>query len=296
MPAANRQELEQLLAYLQTRMPYGRAVLFGSYAGARVRNKIGGYELLLLTADRPAKEGWQLEAAIERGRPFDPIEPRPPHIETRSMQAVNRIGSRSWFYSQIRDSGTIVYDNGLLPAFFEAEELRHDLRYAYYKKQYNYFFGAAATLLNESERMWQEKKAATAFLDLSYAGAFLLRTLESLFYGNNIHTNNLLILFKRVRYFSRRLTKAFPLDSAEDRGFFPALQALREAPFHNDTSLHLTRYGFYLHRLRDMQEIVRCSCARHFEYLYTGKSRSEVEAERLVREIGEELSGPPDVF
>ena len=65
----NRQELAYLLRMLRELLPYKRAVLFGRYAGLRLRHGIGGYELLLLTREKPALEGWQLEAEVERRYP-----------------------------------------------------------------------------------------------------------------------------------------------------------------------------------------------------------------------------------
>lgn len=169
LPAENRHELELLLEHLQTLMPFDRAVLYGRHAGIAPYNDIGGYELLLLTGGKPPLEGWRLEAEAAA---VCTIEQRPLHIETARMGLVNYIGNRSWYFTLVRDTGTIIFDNGRLHPFFEWEERRHDIRHTHYRKLYNYHFGAASTLLDEAERLWEEGHAAAAFIDLSFAGRF----------------------------------------------------------------------------------------------------------------------------
>ncbi len=287
MPAANRREPEQLLEYLRTLLPFHRAVLYGRHAGIASYNDLAGYELLLQTAYRPLLEGWQLEAAVAEDWPVEWVEQRPLHIETMRMSLVNHLSTTNRNNELIRDTGTIIYDTGRLRPMFVWEEKRPELRHARYRKLYDFYSDSAASLLDDAEWLWEEEDYALSFIQLSAAGAFLLRTMGAVFYGNFIGTDDLLPLYKRVRYFSAELAEAFPLERRFDIDFFSALQDLRNAAFCNAPRFNRYRYGYYLKRLRRMQAIVERSCQAHLEMLSKGEHLPAVEAALRTRRVQE---------
>ena len=65
LTSIHRSELKYLLGLLRTIMPYDRAILYGRYAGSRMRSEIGGYELLLVTRSMPTVEGWQIDPMLD---------------------------------------------------------------------------------------------------------------------------------------------------------------------------------------------------------------------------------------
>lgn len=289
----NKQELEYLLRILRELILYKRAVLFGRYAGLRLRNGVGGYELLLLTREKPVLEGWQLEAEIERRYPHEFCEERNIHIETACMDEINGCGTKNWFYTTVRDTGTVVYDDNQLPAFFRAESVDHAVRYKLYRKRYDYLFGAASALLDDAERMWLGGNPHVASLDLSYAGEFLLRAMEATFYGNAIRTDDLLVLFRRVRYFSHELAQTFTLEDNHKVALFRELTRMRWEPCRSSEVLHLQKYRFHLSWLRRMQQLVQKSCERHLFYLKHGKPKSQMEEDAAFRPVRTDFSPTP---
>ena len=291
----NRQELAYLLRMLRELLPYKRAVLFGRHAGLRLRNGIGGYELLLLTREKPALEGWQLEAEIGRRYPHEFYEERNIHIETACMDEINGCGTKNWFYATVRDTGTVVYDDSQLPAFFRAESVDHAVRHKRYRKRYDYLFGAACALLDDAERMWLGGNPHVASLDLSYAGEFLLRAMEATFYGNAIRTDDLLVLFRRVRYFSYELAQTFTLEDNHKVALFRELTRMRREPCRSCEVLHLQKYRFHLSWLRRMQQLVQRSCERHLFFLKHGKPKARMEEEAAFRPVRTDFSPMPEI-
>lgn len=285
MPEVNKIELQHVIHILQKLMHFDRAILYGHYAGGRMRSELRGYELLLVTCGTPEKEGWELEAQLKQYFLYEIREEPNIHIETACISDINDIGTKSWYYTYIRNEGVILYDNNQAQPFFSKSIFKYTAAYYSTLKRYNYFFGIGSDLLNEAERLWNDNKSQMASIQLSYAGLFLLRAQESEFYGNNIGTSNLKAIFKRCRHFSRELLAEFDLKDDRIVGFFRELTELRRKP-HRDYHYQLNKHNYeiILRRLRVLQGLVRQSCERHQFFLEHGKSEKQMklEAEALA--------------
>lgn len=288
IPGKNKADIERILSLLETTIDFDIAILYGRYAGGRMRSEQGGYELLLLTRDDPKYEGWELEEYMKKEYPVDIRAERNLHIETANIHTFNNTNTASWFYWNIRVEGTIVYDSGHAPhGVFRSTTFKHVKAHKLALRQYEYFFTHGSDLLDEAERLWSEHKPALAAINLSYSAQFLLRAEETVFYGDFIQTSDLQKSFRRARVFSRKLGEAFDSGSRSDALFFEQLIGLRHAPRkYIDFVLPKWRYGKFLERLRMIQNIVRESCERHLFYLEHGKTKSQMEAEATAQTAG----------
>lgn len=285
IPDKNKTDIEQMLSLLETKIEYDIAILYGRYAGGRMRSEHGGYEFLLLTRDDPTHEGWELEEYLKQEYPIQSRTEWDLHIETVNIHTFNNINTASWFYWNIRNERMIVYDSGNAPhGIFHYTSFKRVKAYKLARRQYDYFFTHGSDLLDEAERLWGEGKPALAAINLSYAAQFLLRAEETVFYGNFIHTSDLEKSFRRTRVFSKKLDEAFNLSIRPDTLFFEQLVGLRHAPRkYIDFVLPKWRYHKFLDRLRTIQHIVRESCERHLFYLEHGKTKSQMEAEAAAQ-------------
>lgn len=298
IPDKNKTDIERMLSLLETKIEFDIAILYGRYAGGRMRSEQEGYELLLLTHDDPKHEGWELEEYLKKEYPTESRTEWNLHIETVNIHTFNNINTASWFYWNIRNEGTIVYDSGNAPhGVFHYTNFKRIKAHKLARRQYDYFFTHGSDLLDEAERLWTERKPALAAINLSYAAQFLLRAEETVFYGNFIHTSDLQKSFRRARVFSRKLGEAFNLAIRSESLFFEQLVELRHAPRkYIDFVLPKWRYHKFLDRLRMIQNIVRESCERHLFYLEHGKTKSQMEAEvaaQVAASMSDQaLSGP----
>lgn len=278
LPAEKITELQHILNCLQTQMQFEMAVLYGRYAGGRMRSEMEGYELLLITQDDPEMEGWQLEEYMKTEYPTELRSEWMLHIETVNIHYLNNTNTASWFFWNIRNEGTIVYDSGnAVHGFFKNTVFKHVKAYRAARQAYDYFFTNGSRMLDDAERLWSEKKRPQVAIMLSYAALFLLRAEETVFFGYFIRTGNMQKIFRRARHFSKALTEEFKLKSWYDAAFFDKLTRLRHAPRnHEDFALPGARYRYYLTRLRKMQKLVQISCERHLFYLEHGKTKKEM--------------------
>lgn len=287
MSDRKRLELRYLLRQLKQFMPYQRAVLFGRYAGAEVKNNIGGFELLLITFHKPEKEGWQLEKMLQPYYPYEFCEEKIIHIETASMDEINRLGTENWFYTLVRDTGVIVKNDSRMDDFFDGKPVELARRYAHYRGQYDYFFGAASAMLDDAERRWLDSKPLAAFVALSYAAELFLRSVEAVFYDNHIRADDLATIFRRVRHFARELNQAFSLEDREKLLQLRELSKMRREPCMSSEELRIGVYRSYLGRVRLIQRLVQKVCERHLFYLEHGKSKSQMEDEAFQKAYAE---------
>lgn len=278
LPAEKITELQHILNCLQTQMQFEMAVLYGRYAGGRMRSEMEGYELLLITQNDPEMEGWQLEEYMKTEYPTESCSEWMLHIETVNIHYLNNTNTASWFFWNIRMEGTIVYDSGnAVHGFFNSTVFKHVKAWRAARKSYDYFFTNGSRMLDDAERLWSEKQLPQVAIMLSYAALFLLRAEETVFFGNFIHTANLQKIFRRARHFSKALGKEFELKNWHEAQFFDKLVGLRHAPRnHEDFTLPGARYRYYLTRLRKMQKLVQISCERHLFYLEHGKTKKEM--------------------
>lgn len=284
IPDRNREELEHMLSLLATEFPFEIAILYGHYTGGRMRSEQEGYELLLVTQGEPGREGWELEEYLKGKYPTESRTEWTLHIETVNIHTLNNINTSNWFFWNIRMEGTIIHDSGKTQGIFRRTRFIHGKAYKLARRQYNHFFTNGSNMLDETERMWNERKPSLAAIDLSYAAQFLLRAEETVFYGNFIQTSDLQKSFRRARVFSKRLLEEFPLDKRYNTEFFDQLVGLRHAPRnHADFELPEWRYRRLLGRLRRLQGIVRESCERHLFYLEHGKSQRQMDQEAMAK-------------
>lgn len=281
IPDKNRHELERMLSALATEFEFDLAILYGRYAGGRMRSERGGYELLLLTRGNPTHEGWELEKYLSRRFPVRSRVERRLHVETAGVHTFNNVNTASWFFLNIRTESTIVYDSGrAAQGVFRSTRLKRVKACKFARRQYDHFFTNGSAMLDDAERLWSEKKPSLAALQLSCAALFLLRAEETVFYGNAIQAPNLQTVFRRASLFSRKLIGTFRTDDTPASAFFEQLTELRHAPCEQtDFVLPKWRYRMLLIKLRTMQDIVRSSCERHLFYLEHGKTKSQAEAE-----------------
>lgn len=285
IPERNREELEYILSLLETEFPFEIAILYGRYAGGRMRGEQEGYELLLVTQGEPEREGWELEEYLKRKYPTVSRFEWTLHIETVDIHTLNDTNTSNWFFWNIRMEGTIIHDSGKTQGIFRKTQFRHGKAYKLARRQYDHFFTNGSDMLDEAVRMWNAGKPSLAAIDLSYAAQFLLRAEETVFYGNFIRTPNLQKSFRRARVFSKRLLEEFPLDKRYNTEFFDQLVGLRHAPRNcTDFEFPKWRYLRILGRLRQLQDIVRESCERHLFYLEHGKSQHQMEQETRAKQ------------
>lgn len=285
IPDRNREELEHILSLLETEFPFEIAILYGRYAGGRMRSEQEGYELLLVTQGEPGREGWELEEYLKGKYPTVSRTEWTLHIETVDIHTLNNTNTSNWFFWNIRMEGTIIRDSGKTQGIFRKTQFRHGKAYKLARRQYDHFFTNGSDMLDEAVRMWNAGKPSLAAIDLSYAAQFLLRAEETVFYGNFIHTPNLQKSFRRARVFSKRLLEEFPLDKRHNTEFFDQLVGLRHAPRnYTDFEFPKWRYLRILGRLRRLQDIVRESCERHLFYLEHGKTQHQMEQEAMAKQ------------
>lgn len=288
IPDINKAELEYMLSLLQPKFEFDIAILYGHYAGGRMRNEQGGYELLLLTQGDPPHEGWELEAYLKKEYPSRRRADWNLHIETVNIHTFNNINTANWFYWNIRLEGTIIYDSGKTQGIFHNTQFKHIRAYKLARSQYDYFFLIGSDLLDEAERLWRERKPALVAINLSYAAQFLLRAQETVFYGNFVQTSRLQVSFRRARVFSRKLIIVFNRSSCSEAPFFEQLEELRHAPReYIDFILPARRYHKFLYKLRMLQDIIHDSCKRHLFYLEHNKSKQQMMREKYLADIAE---------
>lgn len=283
MPERKKVELQHILCVLQKLMHYDRAILYGLYAGGRMRSELGGYEILLITCGIPEKEGWMLEMQLKQFYKYEIREESNIHIETACIKDINDAGTKSWFYTNARNEGIILYDNTRAQPIFTRPDFKYSVAYRETKQRFDYFFGIGSDLLNEAEQLWSKDKSQMASIQLSYAALFLLRTEEMEYYGNLISTTDLQVLFKRCRHFSRELLNEFDLKDERIVRFFQDLTELRHKP-PKDSRYILNKHNYQIHlrRLRRLQEIVRQSCEGHLFYLQHGKSERQMKKDTEI--------------
>lgn len=283
MSERKKVELQNILNILQKLMHYDRAILYGLYAGGRMRSELGGYEILLITCGIPEKEGWMLELQLKEFYKYEIREESNIHIETACNKDINDTGTKNWFYTNARNEGVIVYDNTRAQPVFNHPGFRYSAAYKETKQRFDYFFGIGSDFLNEAVRLWSEEKSQMASIQLSYAALFLLRAEEMEYYGNQISTTDLQVLFRRCRHFSRELLNEFDLKDERIVRFFRDLTELRRLPYRDcHYILNAHNYGVYLRRLRKLQEIVRSSCEGHLFFLKHGKSERQMKKDAEI--------------
>lgn len=277
MPAEKIAELQHIIACMQTQMQFEIAVLYGRYAGGRMRSEMGGYELLLISQNGPEMDGWRLEEYLKTEYPIKSRVEQMLHIETVNIHDLNNTNTASWFFWNIRMEGTIVYDSGnAVHGFFKCIGFKHIKAYRAAQRSYDYFFTNGSRMLDDAEQLWSENKLPQVAIMLSYAALFLLRAEETVFFGYSIHTGNLHRIFRHARHFSKALAVEFQLKNRLDADLFDKLAGLRRTPRNQvDFELTQSQYQYYLGRLRSMQAIVRNSCERHLFYLEHGKTKEE---------------------
>ncbi len=280
-------------------MPYDRAILYGRYAGSRMRSEIGGYELLLVTRSMPTVEGWQIEPMLDICFPREIREESRIRIETVQYEFMERSCRDSWFYAGILSEGIILYDNGSIGNPLPAGRSLTPEAAAGLRRRYEFLYGAAGDMLRTAVRMWNKHRPELAAVSLSHAATLMLRAEETVFYGakNQIHTTQILPLFKRVRHYSRALANGFRPEDEVYAEFFENLTAYRDYEA-IDPAQRLTwhKYKSYFRRLCAMQECIKISCQRHIHFLEYGrtlaKTVTEAEAsERPAEQDGDEGHG-----
>lgn len=278
MAIAKRIELQNIINILQQQMPFDLVVLYGQYVNGRMRSERGGYELLLVTHHKPEKEGWELERYLNHTYAYEIREESRIHIETANINDINKIRSRSWFYLNIRNEGYLLQGEST-QNFFTAKGFKSTLAYKTTRKNFDHYYNAGSTFLAAAEQAWNENQPHAAAIQFFYAALFLVRSLETTFYGNHIKTYSPRRIFKRVRHFSKALLFEFTFMESQNSEFFDELNALRPDAC-NDPDFTLTgkKYKYYLKRLRTLQEIVLQSGEAHIAYLERCKCGVEVNS------------------
>lgn len=268
-------------------MPYDRAILYGRYAGSRMRSEIGGYELLLVTRSMPTVEGWQIEPMLDICFPREIREESRIRIETVQYEFMERSCRDSWFYAGILSEGIILYDNGSIDNPLPAGRSLTPEAAAGLRRRYEFLYGAAGDMLRTAVRMWNKHRPELAAVSLSHAATLMLRAEETVFYGakNQIHTTQILPLFKRVRHYSRALANGFRPEDEVYAEFFENLTAYRDYEA-IDPAQRLTwhKYKSYFRRLRAMQECIKISCQRHIHFLEYGRTLAKTVTEAEASE------------
>ncbi len=287
LTSIHRSELKYLLGLLRTIMPYDRAILYGRYAGSRMRSEIGGYELLLVTRSMPTVEGWQIEPMLDICFPREIREESRIRIETVQYEFMERSCRDSWFYAGILSEGIILYDNGSIGNPLPAARSLTPEAAAGLRRRYEFLYGAAGDMLRTAVRMWNKHRPELAAVSLSHAATLMLRAEETVFYGakNQIHTTQILPLFKRVRHYSRALANGFRPEDEVYAEFFENLTAYRDYEA-IDPAQRLTwhKYKSYFRRLRAMQECIKISCQRHIHFLEYGRTLAKTVTEAEASE------------
>lgn len=267
IPSLENMELRHILDNLQRFMPYDRAILFGHYAKGNMYSVLHGFELLLITSQKPEKDGGQLENILKRSYRYHIEAARNIHIETAWIDDVNHAGTKNRFYTCIRDEGIIVYDNGQIAPIFKSKVFRKIYWEKNTRHKYSYYFNTGSALLEKAEQAYNEGLPQIAAIHFAYAAIFLLRAAEIVFYGNHIQTNDILRIFKRCRHFSRELQRMFPLWNYAP--VFLKLSNLRDAPL-SDCNFDL-KYRPIANSLRQLQQLIQQVCERHFSSVETKK-------------------------
>ncbi len=290
----HRSELKYLLGLLRTIMPYDRAILYGRYAGSRMRSEIGGYELLLVTRSMPTVEGWQIEPMLDICFPREIREESRIRIETVQYEFMERSCRDSWFYAGIISDGIILYDNGSIGNPLPAARSLTPEAAAGLRRRYEFLYGAAGDMLRTAVRMWNKHRPELAAVSLSHAATLMLRAEETVFYGtkNQIHTTQILPLFKRVRHYSRALANGFRPEDEVYAEFFENLTAYRDYEA-IDPAQRLTwhKYKSYFRRLCAMQECIKISCQRHIHFLEYGRTLAKTVTVAAASERPTERAG-----
>lgn len=197
---------------------------------------------------------------------------------------MNQTNTDSWYYWNIRVEGTVVFEtNNAQFNIFRANRLERGRAHKIARKHFDCFFTNGSAFLDEAERLWSEEKTILAAVQLSYAGQFLLRAEETVFFGSFAHTSNVMTSFKRARTYSRRLVKMFNPVNEGNRLFLETLPNLKREARENTISISEKRFRWYAGNLRNLQQIVRESCENHLFYLLHDKSRQQMESEAIEK-------------
>ena len=186
-------------------------------------------------------------------------------IETVQYEFMERSCRDSWFYAGILSDGIILYDNGSIGNPLPAGRSLTPEAAAGLRRRYEFLYGAAGDMLRTAVRMWNKHRPELAAVSLSHAATLMLRAEETVFYGtkNQIHTTQILPLFKRVRHYSRALANGFRPEDEVYAEFFENLTAYRDYEA-IDPAQRLTwhKYKSYFRRLCAMQECIKRYLAR----------------------------------
>ena len=166
---------------------------------------------------------------------------------------------------------------------FRANRLERGRAHKIARKHFDYFFTNGSAFLDEAERLRSEEKTILAAVQLSYAGQFLLRAEETVFFGSFAHTSNMMTSFKRTRTYSRRLVKMFNPVNEGNRLFLETLSSLKREVRENTIAISEKRFRWYAGNLRNLQQIVRESCEHHLFSLVHDKSRQQMESEAIEK-------------
>lgn len=265
-----RSELESALRVLHSLTPFDKAILYGQYAEGNMFSLRGGYELLLVTRSKPQYEGWELEKKLTSLYKYEIREDTRFHIETACIHYINQLSTSSWFYTNVRNEGNVIFDTSESPKIFTRNGFRSAKAYKETKRFYNYYFGLGSNFLDEAERIWEDREFQRVALMLYYGALFLFRTMETVFYGNHIAAENIWRSFKRARHFSEELLEEFTAQEKDTYLFFDDLGSLRQIPHCKPLLLTTKKYKAYIRRLRTVQEIVKLCSERHLAALRSG--------------------------
>lgn len=262
-----RAELETVIDLLRTVMEFDKVILYGQYANGDMRSLKGGYELLLVTCTKPRYEGWELEKSLDSLYRYELREDTRFHIETACINHINRLGTSSWFYTNIRNEGRLVFDNGQSAKMVTKNGFRSSKAYKTTKRLYGCHFGAGSNFLDEARNVWDKGQFQTAALMLYYSALFLFRTIETVFYGNHIAAENIRGSFKRGSHFCKELAEEFPLHEKETHLFLQGIDSLRQISCCEPFLLTKKKYKFYSSRLYALQQTVKSCSEKHLDIL-----------------------------
>lgn len=265
IPEKKQIELNHIVCLIHKRVPVDMIILFGKYAGGKMKSVLGGYELLLVTKKEPVdvyELGKWLKKTYHRAYRIEPQI----FLYSYSETSINIPNSANYFFLNIRNEGVVLHDNGICH-LFSRQKFKSTRAYLTASSKFEYYQKTSAIFLDHAQKAWEVDSRSIAALNLGVAAELLFKTIEAVFYGST-STNPLVYSFLHTRHFSKQLFKLFNLSEVENKNLFTLLEECRHVECDDMSfSLPQKRYLFCMGKLRALQQIVNLICKQRLSIL-----------------------------
>ena len=208
----NMEELQKLTNLICEYVHPQMIILFGYYAGMTIGNVLKGYELLILTQEKPSVSYRALLQYLELHFHVADRREKNLGVYLYPLEFVKYKSVQSYFLTTIRQEGLLLYKS-------ENCKLNERIRYKPIKalqqaeKSYQLAFELGQAFLDNARHNLESGSCRLTAFHLYQSALQFIRAVNFVYYGFVLEEReNLLIAFSRVRYCSTELMQLWEGD------------------------------------------------------------------------------------